>query len=132
MGVSVLPCGAGDKENCLRARIVLAIARLVALVEILQDVHLITEVASWMEMPLSREAPISGLDLAAAGHCRILLLVDPAANHAGAEEILYRWQPDWRERYRSDFEVFDAPDGHLGIRPLAGESSVETRDIRQS
>jgi len=105
----------------------LAIARLVALTEILKDAHGITEVASWMEMPLTREAPVNGLDLGAAGRFEDLL--DLAANHAGAEEILDRWQPDWRERYRSDFEVFEAPDGQPGIRPTAREGSVEACDI---
>ena len=105
----------------------LAIARLVALVELLQSVHLITEVASWMEMPLSQNAPVTGIDLAATGRYEDLL--DLAANHASPEEVLERWQPDWRERYRSDFEIFDAPDGQPGIRPTTRESSVETRNV---
>jgi transcriptional regulator with XRE-family HTH domain len=105
----------------------LTIARLVALIEILQDDHMITEVASWMEMPLSREAPVTGIDLGAAGRYEDLL--DLAANHAGAEEILDRWQADWREQYRSNFEAFEAPDGQPGIRPIAREGSVGTCDV---
>jgi hypothetical protein len=43
-------------------------------------------------------------------------VVDVAAGHAAGEAVLELWQPGWREKYRSDFEVFEAPDGELGSR----------------
>jgi hypothetical protein len=92
----------------------LGIARVLAFVEILEADHLISVPASWLEMPLSPDAPVSGVDLATAGRYEDLL--DLAAGHASAAEVLDRWQPDWRTRYRSDFEVFEAPDGEAGIR----------------
>jgi hypothetical protein len=67
-----------------------------------------------MEMPLVPEAPLTGVDLAEAG--RLTDLLDLAAQHARAEEVLDSWRPGWRDRYRSDFEVFEAADGEMGIR----------------
>jgi hypothetical protein len=92
-------------------------ARLLAVVEILREDHLVANVAPWMEMPLVPGPPLTGVDLAASG--RLTDLMDLAAQQARPEDVLDNWQPGWRERYRSDFEVFHAPDGELGIRPAA-------------
>jgi hypothetical protein len=97
----------------------LAIARIVALVETLRDDHLVSDVASWMEVPIVPEAPVTPIDLAVAG--RLQDVVDIAGSHSTGEAVLNSWQPDWRERYRSDYEVFLAPDGELGTRPATTE-----------
>jgi len=97
----------------------LAIGRLVALSEILRDDHMVADVASWMEMPLAADAPVTAIDLAIAG--RLQDVVDLAAGHATGEAVLDRWQPDWRQRFRSEYEVFRAPDGGLGTRLTATE-----------
>lgn len=98
----------------------LAIARLVAFVDILRKDHFINAPANWMEMPLAPErAPATGIDLVADG--RYADLVDLAEGHVSGEEILDRWKPDWREEYRSDFEVFEAADGELAIRQSSPE-----------
>jgi len=97
----------------------LAIASIVALVETLRDDHLVADVASWMEVPLVPDAPMTAIDLAVAG-CAAEV-VEIAASHSTAEDVLDRWQPGWRERYRSEHEVFVAPDGELGTRPLTRE-----------
>ncbi len=89
-------------------------ARLVALIDTMRTDHLVSDVASWLEMPLNADVPVTGIDLAADGKYEEIL--DLAAEHVAPEEILDTWQPDWRTRYRSDFEVFEAPDGELGIR----------------
>ena len=99
----------------------LDVAHVVALVETLQDDHLVTDVASWMEMPLAQEAPLTAIDLAVAG--RLPDVVDVAAGHAAGEAVLDRWRPGWREEYRSEFEVFEAPDGQPGIRLTAADGN---------
>jgi len=99
----------------------LAVARILALVGTLRDDHLVSDVASWMEVPLVPDAPVTGIDLAVAG--RLLEVVEIAAGHSTGEDVLDRSQPGWRERYRSDFEVFQAPDGELGTRPVTRERS---------
>ena len=97
----------------------LAVARIVALVEMLRDDHLVSDVASWMEVPLVSAAPVTAIDLAAAGLFQEVIEI--AANHSTGEDVLDRAQPGWRERYRSDYEVFEAPDGELGTRPVTRE-----------
>jgi hypothetical protein len=92
----------------------LAIARLLSFTEILRVDHLIADVGSWMEMPLVPEVPLSGIDLATEG--RFVDLFDLATNNEGPESILDAWRPGWRDDYRSEVEVFDAPDGELGLR----------------
>jgi transcriptional regulator with XRE-family HTH domain len=95
----------------------LVIARLLAFTNILRVEHLVSDVAAWMEMPLVPEAPLTGMDLAADG--RFADLADLAAGHENPEDLLDRWQPGWRGRYDSDFEVFEAADGELGLRSIA-------------
>ena len=97
----------------------LAVARIVALVEMLRDDHLVSDVASWMEVPLVPGTPVTAIDLAAAG--LLQEVVEIAAGHSTGEDVLDRTQPGWRERYRSDYEVFEAPDGELGTRPVTRE-----------
>ena len=99
----------------------LAVARIVALVGILRDDHLVSDVASWMEVPLVPDAPVTAIDLAVAG--RLQEVVEIAAGHSTGEAVLDRSQPGWRARYRSDYEVFEAPDGELGTRPVTTERS---------
>lgn len=92
----------------------LALARIAALVEMLRDDHLVSDVASWMEVPLVSGAPVTAIDLASAGHFQEV--VEIAAGHSTGEDVLDRVQPGWRGRCRSDYEVFEAPDGELGTR----------------
>lgn len=99
----------------------LAVARIAALVGTLRDDHLVSDVASWMEVPLVPDAPVTAIDLAVAG--RLQEVVEIAAGHSTGEDVLDRSQPGWRERYRSDFKVFQAPDGELGTRPVTRERS---------
>ncbi len=95
----------------------LAIARLLAFTEILRVDHLVSDVAGWLEMPLVPEAPLTGIDMAADG--RFVDLLDLATGHETPEAALDRWQPGWHERSSSQFEVFEAADGELGLRPTA-------------
>jgi hypothetical protein len=99
----------------------IAIARFLALIEVLHVDHDISDVAAWMEMPLVSEAPVTGIDLAVAE--RFADLLDLAGKHATPEVLLDRWQPGWREHFRSDFEVFEAADGEMGIRMDSRDSS---------
>jgi hypothetical protein len=65
-------------------------------------------------MPLVPGAPITGIDLLVEGWYAEVF--DVATEHRTAEEVLDQYRPDWRDRYRSDFEVFEAADGELGVR----------------
>ncbi|MDQ6840194.1 MAG: helix-turn-helix domain-containing protein [Actinomycetota bacterium] len=95
-----------------------AIAQLLAFAHIIRDDHLVFEPASWMEVPIIGAAPITPVDLYAAGHLDVVF--DLAAEQCSPEEALDATNPGWRETYRSDWEVGMAEDGQPYIRPKPG------------
>lgn len=95
-----------------------AIAQLLAFAEIIQDDHLLVqEVASWMEVPIVGDAPVTPIDLYAAG--RLDTVYDLAARQCTPEGALDQADPGWREKYRTDWEVAVADDGqpYLRLKP---------------
>lgn len=93
----------------------LKVARLVGLCRLLKEHGLIDDPASWLELPLVYDVPVSGIDLLAAA--RTDLLFRRALHHdADPEAILDEFEPDWRATYRGAFEVFEADDGLPGLR----------------
>lgn len=90
------------------------VASLLAACDLITRHYLVEEVASWFEMPLSPSAPVTPIALYAAD--RVDLVFELASGHADPEALLSEFDPDWRERYRSDFEVFEAGDGNRSIR----------------
>lgn len=93
----------------------LKVARVLAICELLGEKAMISDAASWLEMPLVDGVPINGLDLLAAG--RSDLLFRRALHHdADPEVILDEAEPDWRSTYRGAFELFVADDGLPGLR----------------
>jgi len=97
----------------------LKIARILAFCDYLTSTCLVEEVASYMEMPLTKNAPLTVLDLLAAD--RYDLAAEYASGHATATQVLDNFEPTWRDRYRSAFEVITASDGELSIRRTAGD-----------
>jgi len=92
-------------------------ASLLAICDLIAEHYEVREIASWFEMPLVGEVPTTPIDLYVGE--RADLVFDYASGHADPEQILTDFDPQWRERYRSDFEVFRATDGELSIRPKA-------------
>ncbi len=90
------------------------VASLLAACDLIQSHYMVDEIASWFEMPLFPSAPVTPITLYAAD--RADLVFEFASGHVDPEALLSEFDPDWRERYRSDFEVFDAGDGHRSIR----------------
>ncbi|MFH8220325.1 hypothetical protein ACH4C2_13690 [Streptomyces sp. NPDC018057] len=90
------------------------LASLLALCDEITERYHIQEVASWFEMPLTASAPVTPIDMYADGQPRLVL--EHASGHSDEEEILTAYDPDWRERYRSDFEVYLESDGAMSIR----------------
>lgn len=97
-------------ENRLKVASLLAACDLVS-----EDYPNIHDVSSWFEMPIHLEAPVTPIDLWVDG--RTDLVFEFASSHPDPDRILTAWDPAWRDRYRSDFEVFRAGDGQLSIRP---------------
>lgn len=91
------------------------LASLLAACDLIIDHYEVSEIASWFEMPLLRDVPVTPLDLYAKGQHK--LVFEYGSGHLEPEQVLTEFDPDWRERYRSDFEVYRANDGELSIRP---------------
>ena len=72
------------------------------------------DLASWFEMPLAEAAPITPIDIWAAG--MQLPFFDYATRHATVDETLTKFDPEWRERFRTNVESFRDSDGILGLR----------------
>ena len=91
-----------------------SIASLLAACDMVTAHYGIKEVASWFEMPVLQGVAVTPIDLWDAK--RPDLVFDYASGHADSDQVLTDWDPQWRERYHSDFEVFRAADGQLSIR----------------
>ncbi len=92
------------------------IASLLALCDLVGSRYHVQEIASWFEMPISSDAPTTPIDLYAEG--RVAILLDHASGHStDPEQLMNAYDPSWRERFRSDFEVYQEADGNLSIRP---------------
>jgi hypothetical protein len=92
------------------------VARLAALCEWL-DEYMITDVASWFEVPLADEVRVTPASLYKGG--RVDLVLDYAAQRLGPERVLDEYEPGWRDALRNRFEVFEAGDGNLSLRKKA-------------
>jgi len=90
------------------------IAELAAFLHILTEDHLVSDVASWMEIPITRDAPITAIDLYAQG--QLFEIFQLASERITPEEALDSAEPGWRDHYRSEYEVFRAGDGQPAIR----------------
>jgi hypothetical protein len=98
-----------------------SVARVVALVGVLEKDHIINDVPSWLEMPLAGSR-FTGLDV--VEHGRMADLLEFAANHISGSDLLDRAVPSWRSDRDERFEVFEAGDGERAIR-LRTETSTE-------
>lgn len=90
------------------------VAQLAAFCDIATTEYLVQDIASWMEVRPVERAPITCVDIYAAGH--VELLMEYVAGFIDTTELLDRFDPDWREASESVFEVFDAEDGYRSIR----------------
>lgn len=92
------------------------LAGLLAACDFIAEHYVISEIASWFEMPLLFQVPISPAYLYAAD--RPDLVFDYASGHTDPTAVLDEFEPDWSQRYRSDFEVFTAQDGFRSLRSV--------------
>lgn len=90
------------------------IASLLAACDLIASHYMVEEIASWFEMPLSPSAPVTPIGLYSEN--RADLVFEFASAQTDPEALLTEFDPEWRERYRSDFEVFEAGDGNRSIR----------------
>lgn len=95
-----------------------ALARLVALLDILRA-DLIDDPVSWLETDVQTGVHLSKVDMLAGGRYDLVReLASDRGEQGGVEDALDRFDPTWRTTYVDDrFEVFEAADGNLSIRP---------------
>ncbi|MEU3836484.1 hypothetical protein ACH4N4_05230 [Streptomyces microflavus] len=91
------------------------LASLLALCDEITERYGIQEIASWFEMPISSLAPVTPIDLYTES--KSTLILEHAWNQGDSEDILNAYDPDWRERFRSDFEAYLDDDGQMSLRP---------------
>jgi transcriptional regulator with XRE-family HTH domain len=101
----------GDASPESRSRL----ARIAALLDVLEEKGLVQDPAAWMEMdlPLDSGYFVRPLDLYLEGHASAL--IDLAEQRQTVTQVLDRVRPNWRAE-RSDFEVFVDTDGERSIR----------------
>ncbi|KMV17611.1 hypothetical protein ACT17_15115 [Mycolicibacterium conceptionense] len=75
----------------------------------------VDEPATWLILPLVGGFNVRPADLYRAADPETLL--DLAAGCVDPVDVLDRVDPDWREKWRSHYEVFTAADGELSMRP---------------
>lgn len=117
LGVSVAAVQKWRKGESISGESRRSIAALAAACDLLAAHFYVEEIASWFETPLTGRVGVTPIDLWAAG--RQDLLFEYASTAADPELLLTKFDPDWRTRVESDFEVFHAEDGQLSIRPRA-------------
>lgn len=91
----------------------LALARLAAFLDLVEG-FMVEDPAGWLELPMADGHTVRHMDLYEAG--RLDLLLDVVGLRLNEVSALDQFDQEWRARYRSDFEVFEAGDGNLSIR----------------
>ncbi|WP_410785733.1 helix-turn-helix domain-containing protein [Kribbella sp. C-35] len=91
------------------------LARIAALLDVLEKKGVIEDPAAWMEMNFTLEPGyfIRPLDLYLEGH--VTELIELAEQRQTTAQILDQVRPNWRQS-RSDFEVYLDVDGERSIR----------------
>lgn len=90
------------------------VASLLAACDLIRKHYMVEEIASWFEVPLVKDVPVTPIDLYAED--RADLVFEFANGQMDPEVLLTEYDPEWRERYRSDFEVFVGDDGNRSVR----------------
>lgn len=90
------------------------VASLLAACVLIRENYMVEEIASWFEMPLVKDVPVTPIDLYAEDRADLVFAF--ASGQEDPEVLLTQHDPGWRERYISDFEVFSAEDGHRSVR----------------
>lgn len=85
------------------------VAQLAAFLDLLEESGPVGDPVGWLMMPLLDQYRASGADLYRDAHMADLL--EYAQGHLSVEQLLGRWNPDWRDTHRSEWMVVDRPDG---------------------
>ncbi len=90
------------------------VASLLAACDLIRDHYMVEDIASWFEMPLVKRVPITPIDLYADDRADLVFAF--ASGQEDPEALMSQFDPDWRDRYQSDFETYVASDGNHSVR----------------
>lgn len=93
------------------------VATLLAACDLIIEDYAVQEIASWFEMPILANVPVTSMDL--YERKRMDLVFEHASGQVDPEQVLTELDSKWRARYSSDFEVFRSGESKLSIRPKA-------------
>jgi len=113
VGVSVQAVRKWRRGEPATAENRMSVARLTAVFRLLAEVP-VRDPAGWLEIPVIEGYALRHLDLYSLNHAD--LLFDLAHLRITPEAAMEELAPDWRERYRLDYEVYEAEDGQLSVR----------------
>jgi transcriptional regulator with XRE-family HTH domain len=91
------------------------LARVVAVMQLLERNAMVNDVAAWCSLPITVEAAITPIELIADDELELVYVW--AEGHEDGAAVLDKYRPAWRDQLPNDgFEVFEATDGNLSIR----------------
>ena len=89
------------------------LARLAAFLDLLEEAGPVGEPAGWLNMRLSEDHTVTAADLYIDRQFEDLL--EYAQGHLSINDLLDRWNCDWRTTTRSDWAITNGPDGHSAL-----------------
>lgn len=114
VGVSVQAVRKWRRGEAVTGENRLAVARLVALLDMLSSEIPVQDPAGWLEIPVIEGYILRHLDLYRLDHAD--LLFDLAHLRISPEQAMTELSPEWRDRYALEHEVYDAEDGQRSVR----------------
>lgn len=114
VGVSVQAVRKWRRGEAVTGENRLAVARVVALFDMLSSETPVQDPAGWLEIPVIEGYALRHLDLYRLG--RADLLFDLAHLRVSPEAAMAELTPEWRERYLLEHEVYEAEDGQRSVR----------------
>jgi hypothetical protein len=114
VGVSVQAVRKWRRGEAVTGENRLAVARVVALFDMLSSETPVQDPAGWLEIPVIEGYALRHLDLYRLGHAD--LLFDLAHLRISPEAAMAELTPEWRERYALEHEVYEAEDGQRSVR----------------
>jgi hypothetical protein len=76
---------------------------------LIEESYVVFGLARWFECPILPGVPVTPLDLYISKKINLVFLL--ASGKTDPVQVLDVFDPDWRDTYRSEFEVFQADDG---------------------
>ena len=91
------------------------LSTLVAFLNTLEEIH-VPHPAAWFSLPILKDYSVTPSDLYCEGGFALVPLLDFAAGNINAPHLLDEVDSQWRRKYHSEFEAYEAEDGQMSLR----------------